>query len=770
MRTTVAPLFLLLGAVVGQDPSDAGAERLGVPQAFPTAITASDIDGDAVGGHGLWAAGRDYKVSFHDGFVFVPVLGPGHAHNLPLGWRTLAVRVGATTLATGGGAASPRVAGQRCTYDLADGIREQYEVLANGVEQTFVIAERPAAEGDLVVVGRFATALWAESMHTRHAALRFRDADGRPIVDYGAATAVDAAGRRVPMTTSWNGETVELRLAAADVAAAAFPLVVDPLTTTVPVDAGGPGAGAVVDVAIGRNTTSSRPMLVGFARQSSASDHDLFVFSGSTGYGAVTPIFQDLSTSWSTRRPALAFVGAADRWVVAFERDFGSSTSVRCITVPGAADAAVTAVNLLSNPTGFQVSRRPALGGTGALSTSGTKALLVHQSDVTTSNADTANSELFGRFLDLAGGGFVAGAPFTVGTSVGTRYDRHNAAVNVENGGGNASWIVVCQQYDHLAATPSWRAGVWRVANNGAFYGPSLLFLPNNAHALTPRVAGSDGEYYLALTRRSNTGNATLDEFGTALDVLRLDFPQTAANATFGARRTVPMSSASVGAVRLGGIAMDTESRSHAAVVWQQVNYFGLDSVGIARVGATGVVVERQDLYRNSTRPAGWPAVCFDDDADEFDCAFNVDTPTPGVYARSLAYPADARTELYGTSCGGTIGTNHEPRVGDFGFAVTLTNAVPSQLAVIALSSLRSNLPLAGAGMPGCSLYIGIDPGNLIATLPAVVRTNGTTELFVPLPEWEDYGFDFTAQWFWFDPAAGGIGLSATGGIEVFVR
>ena len=50
------------------------------------------------GQYGIWAAGTDYKVSFHDGFAFYPVLGTAYPHNLPLRWQTVAVQHGTKAL------------------------------------------------------------------------------------------------------------------------------------------------------------------------------------------------------------------------------------------------------------------------------------------------------------------------------------------------------------------------------------------------------------------------------------------------------------------------------------------------------------------------------------------------------------------------------------------------------------------------------------------------------------------------------------------------
>ncbi len=757
--TSPAAAALLLAASLAAqgEPAPVAAD------VFPTSIAAST---DADGG-GLWAAGATWKASFHDGFEFFPVLGPAHAENLPLRWSTAAVRIGEQSLALARRPA-PRVAGRRCEFDLGP-VVEAYEVRAEGVEQTFLVKQRPAEPGDLVVSGRIATRLVADAVPGLHTAVRFRDRAGAPILDYGAATAIDAAGRGWPMTTRWDGETIELRLPAVHVAAAAFPLLVDPLTTTLPVDAGGPGAGALRDVAVHRNTTSTaQSTLTVYSRTNAANDVDLFAVLGNDNHNNLLPVFSDLSTNWSTQHGRVAFVGAVQKWLVVFERDFGSSSAIRLVAVPAAASAAVTTVTTVAQPIGYATTRRPAVGGTLATSTTGSKALILFTADAATGNADTDHTEVFARTVDLAGAAPVLGAPFVVGSPVGTRYDRHHVAVNRQSEGGNASWLVAYQQYDRNHATASWRAQVYRVTPAGTFHGPSVAFLPAGQHAMTPAIDGFGGRYVLAYGRRSGSGTATTNPWSDAIEAVRVDWIEGQSAGTFGPRRDLELGFSY--SYRLTDAAIDTDSRSHWGIVFERDNVFAHPSLGIVRVGGTAGVVESADLYENANRPGYAPAVCFDDDSDVFDAAFAVDTPTPGVYARSLAYPAGAVATTYGVSCGGVIATNHPPRAGDREFAVTLTGALPAAPALLALSFARDSLPLDLTGMPGCSLLVDTRAGAYLGIQYRLVRPDGGASFPIALPDWPVVTLDFCAQWFWLDPAANAAGIRATRGIEIHVR
>lgn len=84
--------------------------------------------------------------------------------------------------------------------------------------------------GDLVVTGRLTTDLCASPTHDRHGPIEFCDG-GEPTIVYGAAFAVDASGAREPITTAYDGQRISLRLPAAWLATARFPVTIDPLTS-----------------------------------------------------------------------------------------------------------------------------------------------------------------------------------------------------------------------------------------------------------------------------------------------------------------------------------------------------------------------------------------------------------------------------------------------------------------------------------------------------------------------------------------------------------
>ena len=125
------------------------------------------------GEYGIWASGATYKVSFHDGFAFYPVLGEEYPQNLPLVWRTRSIEVGGTSIVSSATKSTPHHTDWRYEYRYP-GVTEAYDVSEKGVEQTFVLHRRPAGNGDLVVRGTVTTKLVAKPQEPIHGPLRSR--------------------------------------------------------------------------------------------------------------------------------------------------------------------------------------------------------------------------------------------------------------------------------------------------------------------------------------------------------------------------------------------------------------------------------------------------------------------------------------------------------------------------------------------------------------------------------------------------------------------
>jgi hypothetical protein len=158
------------------------------------------------------------------GVRFDPRRGPSWS------WRLAAV--------TSGGAPTPGVAlvarlppssdRLRVAYDRG-GLVEEYVLGAASIEQRFVLPRPLAAKGDLEILGtvespgRFAA---DGPLASRGAGWSWRLGEGG--VRLGEVRVFDAAGRELPATMSVTATSTRIRVAAADLAAAAYPVVIDP--------------------------------------------------------------------------------------------------------------------------------------------------------------------------------------------------------------------------------------------------------------------------------------------------------------------------------------------------------------------------------------------------------------------------------------------------------------------------------------------------------------------------------------------------------------
>lgn len=171
------------------------------------------------------AGGPDYAARFaSDGVHYLALSHRRGVDAASLRYRFAAVARGGRDRLVRAAAAAPTVAGQEVHYEHG-GVREVYAAQVDGIEQSFVIAQRPDGEGDLVVRGAIATDLPLTSASASGLCFE-RDGHG---VTFGAVTGIDANGVRMSGTLQLRGNTLELTLPAAFVEHAAYPLTVDPL-------------------------------------------------------------------------------------------------------------------------------------------------------------------------------------------------------------------------------------------------------------------------------------------------------------------------------------------------------------------------------------------------------------------------------------------------------------------------------------------------------------------------------------------------------------
>ncbi len=220
---------------------------------------------DEPGDGSLWVRGANYKTSFDaSGATYYPLFGRGqlvhHPHALSPDRVTIAgVPVGFER--------APRASHVDHRVELDRGaFVEAYDFEANSLEQTFVFARSPGV-GELVLHIPIASPL--ESRECAEG-FEFHDELGR--VAYGRATAVDARGRSLSAPTTLGEDGITIRVSAEFLAAAAYPLVIDPIVSTLAIDTTSYD-NYLADVAY--DATYDRWLVV-YAETATASDTDVY--------------------------------------------------------------------------------------------------------------------------------------------------------------------------------------------------------------------------------------------------------------------------------------------------------------------------------------------------------------------------------------------------------------------------------------------------------------------------------------------------------------
>ena len=296
-------------------PSEATRPGVVLPQALarseakvptlPRLPATVRFDVDADGGH--WAHAPGWK-AHADGraLLFVPFLGSDAPANQPLRLELTDVRVGERSLPVPAGSVVRTE--QRWTV-VRGACREHFDLQLGGVEQSWEFAELPT-RGELRLSLAMTTSLRGEDLG---ADLVFTGPRGG--VRYGAAVAIDAAGRRCPLALDLRGDRIELVVPADFVASATLPLVVDPLASTVLVSATQAYQGNA-SIAFDYST---QQFLVVWENAFSATDLDVWAQRLDLQQVPIGVPFQiDFSTvSWA--RPRVANNGQADNFLVVAE-------------------------------------------------------------------------------------------------------------------------------------------------------------------------------------------------------------------------------------------------------------------------------------------------------------------------------------------------------------------------------------------------------------------------------------------------------------------
>ena len=370
--------------------------------------------GDDPTDYGVWAMGRAWKASFHDGFVFYPRPGVEHGDRLlPLRYRLTGVSVGGAPITSVQSAPTSQWTATRFARHWP-GLSEVYDVRADGVEQSFVLATRPASPGDLRIVGAFDTELSASPVDDAHTALVFRDPMGQALVRYGEATAIDALGQRRPVTTSFDGRQVTLRVDGAWLQQATYPVVVDPLTTRVVLNRSMTFFDRYYEARVVRNTTTGQMMLV-YGQSFGNSDVDTLAYVTTAAFGSQTLVFSNIGVGKTAVPGNVTYVGGSAKYALAFSRTTGVTpvTSVLVYLHASGNTTLNSGTTLTLTPPAGEFFSAPDIGGS-----DGTSALVVYGRSI-----GSTTQEVVGRLVNATAG--TIGAAFALSTvPAGTTFRR----------------------------------------------------------------------------------------------------------------------------------------------------------------------------------------------------------------------------------------------------------------------------------------------------------------------------------------------------------
>ncbi|HEX5053697.1 MAG TPA: hypothetical protein VFZ65_18095 [Planctomycetota bacterium] len=745
MHAHTAPLvaaLALAGLAAAQAPS---MPPVPLDAIFPTPIHGAPADPE-FGPYGHWSSGRDYKVSFGQQVVFYPRLGAGHAAHLPLAWRT-------ESIASGGAIWRRFEAEAEITWNehewrlLRGDVVERWETRRDGVEQSFVLHERPAAGRDVVILGAVATPLAAAVRDPRHAPLDFCDARGEPVVRYGEAFAIDANGDRVAVATSWDGAVIGLVVPGEWLASAAMPVVVDPLLTRVSFGTAFNSAGVQsTDTVSALYRNDPHTICCVYSRLFTDNDIDAYGLMCNATFTNVVTIWQDLPT-YDTLLPHCAYNSPADKWVIAFERRSTTSgvrtyTHARSSTTTGSGT-----LSFLAGVGGYS-NRRPDVGGVyfqGGVAS----VLLVFEQE---SNTNTSDATVKAAPLDCTNG--VIGTAWNLDYPFPPYEQRAPSIVSFAKGTTFAvAWYRATSPVDY---------GIDAVRTG--FTGPLGLGISVDAgpgfDAVSPRIDGDpNGHVLIAFTARNQI------TFASRVDYALFDW--TNPSVPVALRQATVAGGTLLSPVVLDGVAYDIDTRSHHTIVHHRGS-----AVTATRVGFTGGIVEQGAIATTGNAVAGsvgyLHATGTTGMQGRYPIFFADSAVGQPIWGSAMTYPTTQITAT-GTGCHGALlhgGAVPQPYAGNGNFGVQADGLPAAALAVWVAAFGLGSLPIPGA--PGCTLQV--DPTTMYLLAPQLASLAGIVQLAVPLPDDPVWTGDLYLQCAWLQGGLNPLGLGVTNGLLVPVR
>ncbi|HEX5054098.1 MAG TPA: hypothetical protein VFZ65_20130, partial [Planctomycetota bacterium] len=269
-------------------------------------------------GDALWAIGTAWKASFDArGLTAIPFFGSDAPRNFPVRFELAQATVGGELLALADG--EPVVDGNQVRTPRGE-LTEVIDTSLENIEQSFVFDALPN-RGAIAIDVHITSELAASAID---GGLRFANELGH--LDYTKATAVDAAGRRLPLAIGWNGSSAHLEIPASFVEKAQLPIVLDPVLLFWYGIAGGQSVLQHDSDVASFQSLGGRTLIV-YQRNYSASDTDVWgvMFDGSLNLVQTDFAIDFTSADWT--KVAVAASNYAQNFLVVAEIRIGGVPS-----------------------------------------------------------------------------------------------------------------------------------------------------------------------------------------------------------------------------------------------------------------------------------------------------------------------------------------------------------------------------------------------------------------------------------------------------------
>lgn len=436
-----------------------------------------------------WVRGRAYKARFDErGMKFKPIVLPSATRDASTTFFLSSARVGASSIPLSHDTGAVRE-GERVSIDRGP-IDEVYEVRLEGVEQTFVVEERPFG-GDLVLF------VGAESaLAPRHADEHFEFADEHGGLRYERAFVREADGAKTPVPTRLVDGGIEIRVPESVLARAEYPLVVDPWIVEIGVNLSN-ADNFFPDVAYDVTTDT---FLIVYEEYIGPGDHDTRFAQYNGGGGLVRSGYIDLTDDewW---QPEVANLNAADQFlVVSSVKQVGSTNrAIRGRTIQAASGIMASQFTISGAEAGDKVD--PDIGGDSYTTTPS------YYCVVWTRQLSSTDFDIHARIV--APSSSTAGPTLLLSNSSGT-IDSH-ASIAKSNGG--VEWPIVFSREESGSNHDTYGA---RVRWSGAVVDYAFPISIHPVHDTFPTVSSilSDGTYMVAWEANLTAGR---DIWGVAM-------------------------------------------------------------------------------------------------------------------------------------------------------------------------------------------------------------------------------------------------------------